>query len=195
MWIDLKEGPLVAEIPPKMLGMINDIWARWVVDVGLTGEDEGEGGKYLLVPPGYEGELPEAYVVVRPRTFEMYFLWRSYLDENGDPKPHVDLIKKTARVYPLSSADNPPELTFVETTDKPFCVVPPADYAFSEYLNEIVQSEFSDSLDPLTLGLYRSIGIKKGMPFAPEERMKDILKEAAAVGDAAARTITYSGLR
>jgi hypothetical protein len=191
IWIDLKDGPLVAEIPPRVLGPIDDVWGRWVADVGFTGSDKGEGGKYLLVPPGYEGEVPEGYFVVRPKTFEMYIFWRSFLDEHGDPKPQVDLIKQTARVYPLSSAGNPPELTFVDVTDKYFCLVPPADYAFWEYLNEVVQSEPSDSLDPLSLGFYRSIGIKKGMPFAPDERMKDILAEAAAVGDATARALTY----
>jgi hypothetical protein len=191
MWIDLKDGPLVAEIPPRVLGFINDAWGRWVVDVGLIGEDEGEGGKYLLVPPGHEDEVPEGYILVRPNTFEMYLVWRSFLDEQGDPKPQVDLIKQTTRVYPLSSAGNPPELTFVDMTDKPFCSVGPADYAFWEYLNEVVQSEPSRSLDRLTLGLYRSIGIKKGMLFAPDERMKAILTEAAAVGDATARALAY----
>jgi hypothetical protein len=191
MWIDLKEGPLVAEIPPRVLGMINDMWLRWVADVGFIGADKGEGGKYLLVPPGYEGEIPEGYFVVQPNTFEMYIAWRSFLDERGDPKPHLDLIKKTTRVYPLSRADNPPELTFVDMTDKPFFSIAPADYTFWEYLNEVVQSEPSGSLDPVTLGFYRAIGIKKGMPFAPDERMKAILTEAAAVGDATARALSY----
>jgi hypothetical protein len=191
IWIDLKDGPLVVEIPSKVLGMITDIWGRWVADVGFTGADKGEGGKYLLVPPGYEGEVPDGYFIVRPKTFEMNIFWRSFLDEHGDPKPHVDLIKQTTRVYPLSRADNPPELTFVDVTDKFFCLVPPADYTFWEYLNEVVQSEPSDSLDPLTLGFYRSIGIKKGKAFAPDERMKAILTEAASVGDATARALTY----
>ncbi|MFD2247826.1 DUF1254 domain-containing protein [Pontibacter ruber] len=191
MWIDLKDGPLVVEIPPKLLGFISDMWGRWVVDFGFIGPDKGQGGKYLLVPPGYKGEVPEGYIVVRPKTFEMNIFWRSFLDEHGDPKPGVDLIKKTARVYPLSKADSPPEFTFVNVTNEPVCFVAPADYTFWEYLNDVVQSEPSESLDPVTLGFYRSIGIKKGMPFAPDERMKAILVEAAAVGDATARALTY----
>ncbi|MFD2247823.1 DUF1254 domain-containing protein [Pontibacter ruber] len=191
MWIDLKEGPLVLEIPPRVLGAVNDMWGRWVVDVGFIGPDKGEGGKYLFAPPGYEEQVPEGYIAVRPKTFGMYIFWRSFLDEKGDPKPHIDLIKQKTQVYPLSNAGNPPELTFVNMTDKPFCQVAPADYTFWEYLNEVVQSESSDSLDPVTLGFYRSIGIKKGMPFAPDERMKAMLKEAATVGDATARAITY----
>jgi hypothetical protein len=41
------------------------------------------------------------------------------------------------------------------------------------------------------LGLFAAIGIEKGKPFAPDDRMKKILTEAAAVGDATARAITY----
>jgi hypothetical protein len=110
---------------------------------------------------------------------------------NGDPKPHVDLIKKTARVYPLASAGNPSELTFVNVTSEAFCSVGPGDYTFWEYLNDVVQEEPSESLDPIRLGFFASIGIQKGKPFAPDARMKKILEEAAAVGDATARALTY----
>jgi hypothetical protein len=37
-----------------------------------------------------------------------------------------------------------------------------------------------------------AIGIKKGKPFAPDARMKAILTEAVAVGNATARTIVYA---
>ena len=191
VWIDLKEGPLVIEIPPRVLGMINDIWGHWVEDVGFTGPDKGEGGKYLLLPPGYKDEIPEGYIVLRPKTFGMFIFWRSFLDEKGDPKPGVDVIKQTTRIYPLSKTDSPAKPNFIDVTDKYFCLVPPADYPFWDYLDEVVQAEPADSLDPLTLGFYRSIGIRKGKPFAPDERMKEILKEAAAVGDATARALTF----
>lgn len=36
-WVDLSNGPLVVEVPPKVLGAINDMWYRWVIDVGITG--------------------------------------------------------------------------------------------------------------------------------------------------------------
>jgi hypothetical protein len=44
VWVDTSKGPLVAEIPPKVLGMIDDFWYKWVADVGITGADKGEGG-------------------------------------------------------------------------------------------------------------------------------------------------------
>ena len=137
MWIDLHDGPLVVEVPPKVLGVIDDFWLNWVVDVGLTGPDRGVGGKYLLLPPGYEGAVPEGYFIVRPHTFGMSVAWRGFL-VNGDPKPHVDLIEN-ARVYPLDCVGNPPALKFVDVTPEAFCSVGPGDYTFWEYLNEVVQ--------------------------------------------------------
>jgi hypothetical protein len=64
--LDLKDGPVVVEVPPGVLGPVDDAYFRWVTDVGLTGPDKGKGGKYLFVPPGYTGELPsEGYFIAK----------------------------------------------------------------------------------------------------------------------------------
>jgi hypothetical protein len=190
-WLDLSKGPLVVEVPPKVLGLVDDMWYRWVVDLGITGPDKGRGGKYLFLPPGYKGAVPKGYHVVRPRTFNIWLPWRSFLVD-GNPKPGIDLVKKFTKIYPLSAAGKPaPELKFVDLSGKPFNTVGPADYRFWELLNQVVQEEPSGSLDEVTLGLFQSIGIQKGKPFAPDERMKKILIEAAAVGDATARAIAF----
>ena len=190
-WVDLSNGPLVLEIPPNVLGLINDIWFRWVVDLGITGPDKGKGGKYLLLPPGSQGEVPTGYYVVHSRTFNLWVPWRSFL-ENGDPKPGVDMVKKYTKIYPLADAGKPaPPLTFVDLSGKPFNIINPADYTFWELLNQVVQEEPTESLDQIRLGFYQSVGIQKGKPFAPDERMKKILTEAAAVGDATARAIAF----
>ena len=189
-WLNLRNGPLVLEVPPKVLGLINDMWYRWAGDVGITGPDRGRGGKYLLLPPGYKGQVPKGYYVVRPATFSVWVPWRSFLVD-GDPKPGVDAVKKYTKIYPLAQAAKPQKLDFVDMSGKPFNMVGPAGYAFWEMLNRVVQEEPTDSVDPTTLGLWASIGIQKGKPFAPDERMKKLLIEAAAVGDATARTIAY----
>ena len=69
VWLDTYKGPLVVEVPPKVLGLIDDFWYHWVADVGITGADKGRGGKYLVLPPGYEGKIPKGYFVVRPSTY------------------------------------------------------------------------------------------------------------------------------
>jgi len=187
-WINLSKGPLVLEVPPKVLGAINDMWYRWVIDLGITGPDKGRGGKYLILPPGYKGKAPKGYIVVKSPTFNLWIPWRSFL-VNGDPKPGVDLVKKFTKIYPLSQAANPPQMRFVDMSGKPFNTVAPADYKFWELLNQVVQEEPSNSLDQIRLGFYASVGIQKGKPFAPDERMKKILTEA--VGDATARAIAF----
>jgi hypothetical protein len=189
-WLDLHAGPLVVEVPPKVLGLIDDMWYHWVADVGITGEDKGAGGKYLLLPPDYKGDVPQGYFVVRPKTFSIWIPWRTFLVD-GSPAPGVDMVKKFTKIYPLSQAGNPPALNFVNVSDKAFNTLAPADYSFWEALNQVVQEEPTDPIDPTTLGFWASVGIQKGKPFAPDARMKKILTEAAQVGDATARAIFY----
>jgi len=95
------------------------------------------------------------------------------------------------KIYRLSDIGNPPALNFINVSGKDFCTDAPADYTFWEYLNSVVQEEPTESVDPVTLGFFASIGIQKGKPFAPDARMKKILTEAAAVGDATVRAITF----
>lgn len=189
-WIDLSNGPLVLEVPPKVLGTANDMWQRWVVDVGVTGADKGEGGKYLFLPPDFKGDEPQgdfAQIVHSP-TFGLWIPWRSFLVD-GDPKPGVDLVKKHTKIYPLGAAPLAP--AFIDVTGKKVSTVYPTNFSFWEMLNEVVQKEPSASLDPVTLGYFAALGIEKGKPFAPDDRMKEILTEAAVVGDATARAVLF----
>lgn len=190
IWINLHDGPLVVEAPPMTLGMIDDFWFRYVTDIGIVGPDKGKGGKYLLLPPGYKGEVPDGYMVVRVPTFESILVWRN-MPVKGDIKPAIESLHKNTRIYPLSQAAKPPANNFVNVSNRDFSTVAPADYRFWELLNYVVQNEPVESLDPVTLGFFASIGIEKGKPFAPDDRMKKLLTEAAAVGDATARTLTY----
>ena len=84
MCLDLKDGPVVVDVPPGVLGPVDDAYFRWVTDVGLTGPDQGQGGKYLFVPPGYTGELPsDGYFVFKPSTFGNLIFYRAFV-QGGD---------------------------------------------------------------------------------------------------------------
>lgn len=190
IWLDTSKGPLVVEIPPKVLGLIDDIWYRWVADVGITGEDHGKGGKYLILPPGYKGEVPDGYFVIRPSTYGNWMPFRSFLVD-GSPKPGVDLVKKTLKIYPLGDETHSLPIKYVNLSGVPSTFVAPADYSFWGLLNQAIQEEPPEGSDPTTLGLFASIGIEKGKPFAPDERMKKILTDAANIGAVTARTIGY----
>lgn len=188
MWLDLKDGPVVIEMPPNIVGILDDFWFNYVGDLGLAGPDRGKGGKFLLLPPGYAGRVPEGYFVFRSKTFGNSFFWCSFL-VNGDPKPAVTATMKLAKVYPLAQAKNPPPMKFINVSSRAFNTIPANDFTFFEQVNHVVQEEPNDALDPETLGLLASIGIEKGKPFAPNERMRKILTDAAAVGNATSRAI------
>ena len=151
-WIDLHNGPLVIDAPPKVLGLADDMWYHWVGDIGITGADHGRGGKYLFLPPGYKGKVPTGYFVMRPGSFSVWAGWRSFLVD-GDPQPGVDMVKKALKVYPLAQAAHPPALNFVNMSGKPFNMVAPADYKFWELLSQVVQDEPTDEVDATTLGV------------------------------------------
>lgn len=190
-WLDTKDGPLVIEMPPNVLGFINDFWSRFVADVGKPGADKGEGGKYLLLPPGYTGAVPDGYFVLRSRTYGNTILFRGFI-VNGDLRPAVENTKKYLRVYPLARAAIPPAMNFVNISGQYFNAIPATDVSFFEQVAHVVQEEPLDAIDPETRGLLAAIGIRKDKPFAPDARMKGILADAAAVGNATARALVFS---
>jgi hypothetical protein len=190
IWLDTHKGALVVEIPPKVLGLIDDFWYRWVADVGITGADKGKGGKYLILPPGYKGQVPDGYFVVRPSTYGIWMPFRSFLVD-GSPKPGVESVKAHLKIYQLADAGHPPKMKFVNASGIPSNFVYPNDYSFWNLLNEVIQEEPSEGSDPTTLGLFASIGIVKGKPFNPDDRMKKILTDAANIGAVTARTIAF----
>lgn len=190
IWIDTKKGPLVVEVPPMVLGAIDDFWYRWVADIGITGADRGKGGKYLILPPGYQGAIPEGYFVVRPKTYGNWMPFRSFLVD-GSTKPGVESVKQHLKIYQLADAANPQSITFANASGVPANFVAPGDYSFWTLLNQVIQEEPSEGSDPTTLGLFASIGIVKGKPFDPDERMKKILTDAANIGAVTARTLAF----
>jgi hypothetical protein len=189
-WIDLKNGPIVIESPPNTLGIMDDFWFRYVSDLGNAGPDKGKGGKFLFLPPGYDGPEPKGYFVFKSPTYGNWFATRGFLVE-GSPKPGVESIKQHLRIYPLAQAANPPKTNFINVSGKTMNTIHAGDVSYFGEVNEVVQEEPSNSMDPETLGVLASIGIEKGKPFAPDDRMKKILTDAAAVGNATARAITY----
>jgi hypothetical protein len=213
--LDLTNGPMVMEIPPGALGGVDDMWFQWVTDMGAPGPDRGEGGKYLIVGPDYTGVLPDSgYHMARSKTRRVTAFARYFL-ENNDPKPVVERIKKYTKIYsyipgaygtpvadilsgkvPLSVLKPPalpPPTKFIEASGLAFNTIPANDYTFFEQLDRVVQAEPATSYDPELLGQMAAIGIVKGKPFNPDDRMKMILTEAAAVANATGRALDFRG--
>ena len=182
-------GPVVVEVPPMMLGAFNDAWFRYVGDVGLAGPDRGKGGKYLVLPPAYEGEIPDGYNVVKPTTHALWLFMRGNISNGIEPA--VKNVKDHLKIYPLSEAADPKPCEYVSMSGKDFNTIHPNDFNFYIHLDHLVQEESDEMLDPETKGLFASIGIIKGKKFAPDAHTKEILTDAVAIANAAARANNY----
>ncbi|MBA5779476.1 DUF1254 domain-containing protein [Stappia sp. F7233] len=209
-FLDLSNGPMVVETPPEALGTFDDMWFRWVIDFGRPGPDRGEGGKYLLVGPGYDGPMPEGgFYVGHSRTNRVLMLGRSFLKDD-DPAAPVEVIKSTTKIYPyvpgavgtsiarfleggieLAANADPKTPVFHEGTGLVINTIPPNDYSYYEMLNDLVQAEPAEVIDPELMGPIAAIGIEKGKEFAPDDRMKKILTDAVAVANATGRTLGF----
>jgi len=188
-FLDLKkDGPTVIELPPDVLGILDDMYMRYISDMGAAGPDKGKGGKYLVLPPGYEGDVPDGYFVVKSRTYCVWNFMRGYVRDSV--KAAADNIKSNLKVYPLAKKDDPPKMQFINMSGKYYNTIPPNDFSFYESLNQIIQEEPLDFIDPETRGLIASIGIVKGKIFNPDGRMRRILSEAVDIGNAYARANT-----
>jgi hypothetical protein len=184
--LNTKDGPVVVDVPAasektKYFGSIIDAWQLPFVDVGPTGEDKGKGAKYLLLPPGYEGTVPEGYLVYRPATFATYVGFRPASEKDGTLEEAVEYAQ-TLRIYPLDKADNPPETRFVNAYPKKWDTLPRYDISYFYDLAEVVNEEPVQERDLAMMGMLDSIGIKKGQPFEPDAEMTKILE--SAVNDA-----------
>ncbi|KAF1690442.1 DUF1254 domain-containing protein [Pseudoxanthomonas koreensis] len=204
VFLDLqKDGPTVVEIPAGSgPGTVNDAYFRFVTDMGGPGPDRGKGGKYLVLPPDYAGDLEppvggmeavvdgEKYFVSRSTSYANWLILRGFLVD-GKPDAASAMFRNGLKVYPLASKANPPEMEFRNGSRKFFNTVHANNFDFYEELHTVIEREPVSTFDPELRGTFAAIGIEKGKPFAPDERMRKILTEAVAIGNATARAISF----
>ena len=183
-FVDLKAwGPTVVESPPASVCFVDDFWCRYVADMGIVGPDQGQGARYLFLPPGYDGEVPDGYFVYRPKTYTIWVVLRAL---GG-----VSDVKKS-RIYPLAQAAAPPDNQWVNAADTAYNTVHANDFTFFEEVNELVQEEAVEALDAERAGQLAAIGIVHGQPFSPDERRRTLLDQAARVAAGMARALVYA---
>jgi hypothetical protein len=182
--LDLKrDGPTVVEVPDGLLGAVNDSWFRFINNFAV-------GGKYLFLPPGYDGPIPDGFAVYRPKTYRVWCFLRSSV-KGGDVDGAASLCTDNVRVYPLARIANPPKMKFISASGKAFNTIHANNIKFFYHIDKIIQYEPLEMLDAETRGLFASIGIEKGKPFAPDARMKKILADGVAIANAASRAIVW----
>ena len=188
--LDLKvDGPTVVDIPPGMLGTANDSVFKFLVDFGVVGPDKGKGGKYLFLPPGYKGKVPDGYFVVKSPSYRIWAMMRGWGDIGTGDKA-TDYFRQNLKIFPLESG--PRAANYINTAGMGLDSLAPEDGSAFEMLNEIIQYEPKELFGAEQLGRLASLGIVQGKPFTPDARMQRIFDQAAKQGTAMARAIVFA---
>ena len=181
-------GPLVFEIPAgATAGGFTDFWQRPITDSGQTGPDKGAGGKYLILGPDDEDLQPEGYYVFRSPTVNIWSAHRALDPDAAKARALIDGLK----IYPYSQREKPSPTRHVSPNGRKWSGMQPRGLAYWEGLAKIINEEPVHERDRMILGMLQPLGIEKGKPFRPTQRQKQILEEAARVGEVMARTIAY----
>ncbi|QIG51011.1 DUF1254 domain-containing protein [Nordella sp. HKS 07] len=199
-YLDLgKDGPIVFEAPPELQGILLDFWQRPIPgptidgraffgDVGLPGPDGGKGGKFLILPPGYDGPIPDGYFVYRSGTNNVLVFLRSFYQDPANLKPAVDRMEQ-AKIYPLGGEANAKPMQYPDASGVAANMLPASDGGVFDQLKALVDSEGPWLADKDWLGMLASIGIVKGKPFTPDEHTRTILDRAAKTAYKTSRVI------
>jgi hypothetical protein len=182
---NLEDGPVVFELPPStddvgIFGTLMDSWHRPLEDVGAKGYDKGEGGKYLFLPPGYEGNVPAGYIPLQQQTYQGYTIMRPIIADSSDANLEKAVaFAKTIKVYSLADAGKPSKTRYVDIYGRLFDGIIKFDADFFAGLNDIVQEEHFAEHDLSMMGLLKTIGIEKGGEYSVDGRRNLILESAA----------------
>lgn len=188
-FIDLKEtGPFVVEVPAGLIaGMILDNWQRVLADLGVVGPDKGQGGKYLIMPPGYGPVEAEGYYVVEATSRDVLAGFR-LLGEDKE-KAIAELVPQI-KTYSWTVEGTGEAMLARDAGDKKWSQMPPRGMAYWDSLNEVIQRNPIDERDRLILAQLKFLGIERGKPFKPDERQTKLLQDGVVVGEAMAKANT-----
>jgi hypothetical protein len=195
--LDLRVGPMVIELPPgPLICIAMDLNQRWVLDMGLPGPDAGRGGSHLLLPPDFDGEVPDGYFVGRSTTYRVLAGIRA-LPVGGDVHAASERLT-TVKVHPLEPGPDWREPTYLDLSPRPQDTTPNRwedNLGYWEALHEVVDSEPPFDGYRVAYGELAALGIAKGQPFAPDERMRALLARAAVIGNWQMRVQAFADRR
>ena len=190
--LDLRDGPVVVELPAGLLGTMNNLWQEPLTDLGGPfSQEQNRGGRFLVLPPGYDGVLPKMhYHSVQSDTNFVLFYVRA-VGQSREDWPQLAEQMRQWKQYPLEQAGNPPETQFIDITGKEHDTLIPKGPGYFDLLARHINLNPSREQDMAMLGTLETLGIAHGREFKPDERMQGILAEAAVVGEAMAKTVGW----
>jgi hypothetical protein len=180
--LDLSAGPYVIEVPPgPYIGLIDDHNQGWIADMGIPGSNAGKGDKVLILPPSYKGAVPSGYQVVHSETNKILVAVRA-LPVTGDQKAALETLTKI-KIYPFS--DKSRLVAWIDTSSQKMdssSLRWEDNFQYWTTLKKVIDEEPVSPKYSVMYSLLAALGIEKGKPFQPDDRMKDILARAAKTG-------------
>ena len=181
-----RNGPVVLDIPPAsdramIFGSAVDVWEVPIADMGPAGLDRGRGGKYLFLPPGYQGNVPEGYFPVPMETYNIFVALR-LIPRNGASFSEAANYALNINAYSLAEANNPLAGNYIDIFDKHLPTLPDYDLTYYQDILTMLNEEPLLERDKVMGGMLASIGIEKGKPFKPEGKVKQALEQAVKDG-------------
>ncbi len=192
-YLDLgKDGPLVMEAPQGLQGILLDAWQRpipgpiirgqnYLGDVGFFGPDSGNGGKFLIVPPGYQGDVPDDHFVYRSATNFVFVFLRGFYSDPANLEPATKLMEQT-KIYPLGNKAGALPMKYPNGSKADVDMLPPTGFEAFVALKGLIDAETYQFADPDWMGMLKAIGIEKGKPFNRDQRTQRILDRAGKAG-------------
>jgi hypothetical protein len=200
-FLDLKkDGPLVIEVPPGLQGILDDYrqrpipsegeieGRRWSGDVGLPGPDKGKGGKYLILPPDYTGDIPSGYFTYRSGTYGVFVFWRGFFKDPKHLEEPVQVMEQT-RIYPLGKKESAKAMEFPDASGVPADMLYPQDGTAYDMLWRFIDHEYVNPADMEMRGMAATLGIIQGQPFAPDAKARALLDKRRAQPRASATSV------
>jgi len=201
-YLDLgRDGPMVFEAAPGLQGILLDFWQRpipgptiggqaFAGDVGLPGPDAGRGGRFLILPPGYDKPVPDGYFVYRSGTNNVFVFLRSFYQDPANLAPAVAVMEAT-KIYPLDGQASAKPMQFPDASGVPVNMLPRDDASAFDQLKALVDTEGSNLADPDWLGMLAPLGIVKGQPFNPDAATRTMLDRAAKTAYKTSRVVGF----
>ena len=138
-------------------------------DVGFFGPDGGKGGKFLLIPPGYQGAIPKGYFPYHSQTNNVFIFLRGFYQDPADLSPAVKTLE-AVRIYPLGKEEEAKAMSYPDASGVPVNQLPARDASAFDQLKQLVDSEPASLASSDWMGMLAAIGIEKGKPFKPDAK-------------------------
>jgi hypothetical protein len=192
-WGDASGGPVVVEIPKgPVMGVVDDANFRFVTNMGLVGDEAGAGARYLFLPPGFDGDIPDGYLVRRLETNRFLVCARV---PDPDPQRGLDFLR-TLKMYRLADAGDPPANDFTDVSSRQLIANPcelDGTFAVWAALKRALDADVPASSYYIQYGLLADLGLRKDRPFDPDPDTRAILTEAAVRADEHLAVAAFAG--